>query len=244
MPSKSYSKKIVRQLESIANKRARIVIRHILKRGFVTTEELEKKYGYNHPPRAARDVREAGIPLETFRVKSSDGRSIAAYRFGDLSRVRQGKLQGRVAFPKKLKDELYLHQDGKCTICSGKFESRYLQIDHRIPYLVAGDKPDANWIADAFRLLCSSCNRAKSWSCEHCPNGVKDKIPQVCSQCYWASPMNYVHVALREIRRADITWNAEEVQAYERLKKAAQDNQVAIPEFVKNILARTIDSQN
>ncbi len=56
--------------------------------------------------------------------------------------------------------------------------------------------------------------------------------------------MNYVHVALREIRRADITWNAEEVQAYERLKKAAQDNQVAIPEFVKNILARTIDSQN
>ena len=51
-------------LEKISNKRARIVIEHILANGFVTTEQLEKQYGYNHPPRAARDVREAGIALE------------------------------------------------------------------------------------------------------------------------------------------------------------------------------------
>jgi hypothetical protein len=71
-------KKIRQLLENISNKRARIVIEHILENGFITTEKLEKQYGYNHPPRAARDVRESGIPLETFRVKDSEGRSIAA----------------------------------------------------------------------------------------------------------------------------------------------------------------------
>ena len=65
-------------LPNIRNKRARIVIEHILAHGHITTEDLEH-YGYKHPPRAARDVREAGIPLVTFRVKSADGsRSIAA----------------------------------------------------------------------------------------------------------------------------------------------------------------------
>lgn len=63
-------------LDKISNKRARIVIEHILKHGLVTTEELEQQYGYKHPPRAARDVRESGIPLETFRVKNKEGRSI------------------------------------------------------------------------------------------------------------------------------------------------------------------------
>ena len=47
-------------------KRPRTVIGHILQHGFITSEELHSIYGYDHPPRAARDVREYGIPLETF----------------------------------------------------------------------------------------------------------------------------------------------------------------------------------
>ena len=38
-------KEIKQLLKGIANKRARIVIEHILKHGFITTEELERKYG-------------------------------------------------------------------------------------------------------------------------------------------------------------------------------------------------------
>ena len=172
MPS-SQVKKIKRLLKSISSKRARIVIEHILEHGQITTEDLEKM-GYNHPPRAARDVREAGIPLETFRVQSSDGRSIAAYRFGDLSQMREERIQGRKTFPKKLKDELYEISGGKCAICSGKFESRYLQIDHKVPYEVAGDEQESEWNVEDYMLLCGSCNRAKSWSCEHCENWLND----------------------------------------------------------------------
>jgi hypothetical protein len=100
-------------IPSIKNKRARVVIEHILQHGYITTEQLEKDYGCNHPPRAARDVREVGIPLETFRVKSSDGRSIAAYRFGDLNKIRKGRLHGRIAFPKQFKKQLYELAHGK-----------------------------------------------------------------------------------------------------------------------------------
>jgi len=235
MPSRSQLKTIKRLLKSVSSKRARIVIEHILEHGQITTEDLEKM-GYNHPPRAARDVREAGIPLETFRVQSSDRRSIAAYRFGDLSEIREERIQGRKTFPKKLRDDLYKISGGKCAICSGKFGSRYLQIDHKVPYEVAGDEQESEWNTDDYMLLCGSCNRAKSWSCEHCENWLNDKLPQVCETCYWASPESYIHIALREVRRADILWNEDEVKAYERLKKSARRNQAPIPEHVKKII--------
>lgn len=237
MSSELPQQKIEHLLESVSSKRARIVIKHILEHGFVTTEEL-KKLGYDHPPRAARDVREAGIPLETFRVQSSEGRSIAAYRFGDLSTVRAERIQGRKTFPKKLKRELYELSHGKCAICSGKFEARYLQIDHRVPYEVAGNLLGSEWNTDHYMLLCGSCNRAKSWSCEHCANWSRDKLVQVCLTCYWANPEDYAHIALREIRRVDMIWDEDELQAYEELKQLAQRNNVPVPDYVKRIIAK------
>jgi hypothetical protein len=88
-----YPKEFLEQTATIINKRAKIVIEHVMKYGFITTEDLEKTYGYNHPPRAARDERECGIPLETFKVKSKEGKYIAAYRFGDLSQIQNGTKQ-------------------------------------------------------------------------------------------------------------------------------------------------------
>jgi hypothetical protein len=233
-------REIKRLLPQISNKRARIVIEHILAHGHVTTEELEKKYGYNHPPRAARDVREFGIPLETFRVKDSTGRTIAAYRFGDVTQVRKGRLQGRQTFPRNFKDALYEKQGGKCAVCSGRFEERYLQVDHRVPYEVAGDTQE-ELNPEHFMLVCGSCNRAKSWSCEHCENGLNEKSPSVCLKCYWANPEKHVHIALREIRRADIIWEGSEVRVYEKLKQQAQQNQTPFPEFVKKAVKKFVD---
>jgi len=234
------NKEIKRLLQQISNKRARIVIEHILSHGFITTEELEKKYGYNHPPRAARDVRESGIPLETFRVKDSDGRTIAAYRFGDVAQIRSGRLQGRQTFPKNFKGALYGKQNGQCAICSGRFEARYLQVDHRIPYEVVGDT-QGKLNLDDFQLICAPCNRAKSWSCEHCENWLNEKSPNICLSCYWGNSENYVHIALREIRRTDIVWEGKEVLVYEKLKREAQNNKTPLPEFVKEAVKKFVD---
>ncbi|MCZ7669181.1 MAG: hypothetical protein M5U34_19315 [Chloroflexi bacterium] len=113
---------LLQKLQAVTNKRAKVVIDHILAHGYITTEDLEKTYGYNHPPRAARDVRELGIPLKTFRVKSSDGRSIAAYKFGNLDDIESGKLGGRKVFSKQLKDTLFDSQEEKCAVCAGHYE--------------------------------------------------------------------------------------------------------------------------
>ena len=234
------NKEIKRLLKQISNKRARIVIEHILAYGFITTEELERKYGYNHPPRAARDVRESGIPLETFRVKDMGGRTIAAYRFGDITQIRKGRLQGRQTFPKNFKIMLYEKQDSKCAICSGRFEERYLQVDHRVPYEVAGDTQE-ELNPEHFMLLCGPCNRAKSWSCEHCNNWIHEKAPSICLNCYWADPENYIHIALRKIRRADIIWEKDEISVYEKLKQQAQQSRALLPEFVKKAVKKFVD---
>ena len=97
------TKDFIALCHSVTAKRPKTVIDHILEHGFITTEDLKETYGYNHPPRAVRDVREHGIPIETFRVAGSDGRKIAAYRFGDVTERRFTKVSGRTGLSKKIR---------------------------------------------------------------------------------------------------------------------------------------------
>lgn len=103
-------KEFLDYLNTIKAKRPKTVIEHILKHGFITSEELKDTYGYNHPTRAVRDVREQGIPIITYRVEGSDGRKIAAYKFGNPSDINISKHKGRIAFTKELKQELNLRR--------------------------------------------------------------------------------------------------------------------------------------
>ena len=208
-------------LRSITARRPRTVIEHIIEHGYVTTEELRDLYGYNHPPRGARDVREQGIPLVTFRVVGSDGRRIGAYRFGDPSDQRSAQLSGRTAFSARMKSTLTELFGARCNIYLETFPERELQIDHRIPFEIVGEGALSENPAD-YMLLCPSANRAKSWSCEHCDNWTKREA-DICRSCYWAFPEHYSHVAMRELRRLDIAWSGEEIPDYERLSEAANE---------------------
>jgi len=207
---------------------------HIMQNGFITTEDLVNKYGYSHPPRAARDVREAGIPLETFKVKSKDGKSIAAYKFGNISQLQANKVEGR-SFPKRHKKNLYEACHGRCAICNGMFAERYLQVDHRVPYEVCGGSSEMRSIEN-LTLICGSCNRAKSWSCEHCDNWRTDKSLQVCLKCYWGNPTDYIHIAMKDIRRLDLQWEGDEVKHYETAKSVAAEKNIELPDFMKQIV--------
>nr|WP_322660468.1 HNH endonuclease [Dendronalium sp. ChiSLP03b]MDZ8206167.1 HNH endonuclease [Dendronalium sp. ChiSLP03b] len=227
----------VKLCQSVTAKRPKAVIDHILQYGFVTTEELKQRYGYNHPPRAARDVREHGIPLETFRVTGTDGRRIAAYRFGDISKAKFSRLSGRTGLSKQIKDELINRYGCKCFIYLEKVDKRELQIDHRVPFEVDGE-PELN--PENFTLLCSSANRAKSWSCEHCENWKTIKNKSICLSCYWAYPENYTHIAMQQVRRIDLLWQGDEVEIYERLKQQADRLDKEISELIKKIIEREI----
>lgn len=123
-------------------------------------------------------------------------------------------------------------------MCMGHFELRYLQVDHRIPYEVAGDIDFEEKNINEYMLLCGSCNRAKSWSCEHCENWLENKSQKICSTCYWAKPENYTHIALKEIRRLDLIWEDEKIKIYEKLKREALKNNKKIPDYVKKIIEK------
>ena len=230
-------KEIREKAKMITGKRSRVVVDHILKHGNITTEDLEN-YGYKHPPRAIRDVREQGLPLEMFWTQNKTGRKIAGYRFGDLAAIRHDRLGGRRVLSKEIHKAICERHDGKCGICLTSYEGRYLQSDHRVPYEVAGES--ATQDIKEFMPLCGSCNRAKSWSCEHCENWLVKKEPTICATCYWASPEDYDHVAMRQIRRLDVVWEGEEVREFDAAADAARDQDVPMPEFVKRVLRRAL----
>jgi len=199
-----------------------------------------QKYGYKHPPRAARDVREQGIPLETFRVKNEEGRTIAAYRFADPSTVRSDKLGGRKVFSKEFKDGLIRETNGKCSVCREQYEDRYFQVDHRVPYEITGDINHAGRNLSGYMLLCGSCNRAKLWSCEYCANWL-EKSAEVCQSCYWAHPESYKHIALRRVRRLDVVWTEREVEVYERLQRRVETLDRPMPDYVKAVIRKHLE---
>lgn len=209
-------KEFLDKLKSVTAKRPKTVIQHILKHGFVTTEELEQLYGYKHAPRAARDVRELGIPLETYHVKDSDGRAIGAYRFGDPNALNDSvaKTLGRTNLSKAIKNALIEKYGAKCFIYFQPMDERLLQIDHRVPYEIGGEQDDDN--IDKYMLLSPSANRAKSWTCEHCENWVK-KDATFCVRCFWAHPEHYEHIAGKEQRQIAVTFTGDEIKDYYKL---------------------------
>lgn len=227
-------------LDAVTGKRARIVVEHILEHGSITTDDLKAKYGYDHPPRAIKDVSDQGIPLVKTIVRKQDGKRMAEYQFGDLDNITAGRVGGRANFPKAFKQALLTEYGKRCALCNAPFEARYLQIDHRIPYLVAGDGVLGMLDVKDYMLLCGSCNRAKSWSCEHCPNGLVIKDPEVCAVCYWANPLDYIHVATADIRRLDLTWTGSEVPDFDAAKVKAGSEEDAMPKFVKDAVRRAV----
>lgn len=235
MSTPTFDKTILDKAAAIRGKRARIVVEAILRSGFVTTEAL-KNIGYNHPPRAIKDVTDQGLPLVRSWVKGTDGRRMASYTFGDPRRIRDDRLDGRLVSSKQFKDALIKASGGRCAICAARLDNRYLQVDHRVPYEVAGNSALND--EGGFMPLCGSCNRAKSWSCEHCQNWQEAKDVGVCKACYWASPGEYSHVAQEPVRRLDVIWQVAEVAEYEAAKRAAKIAGVTLPEFVKNTLRR------
>lgn len=230
---------ILRRLNAITAKRPRTVIQHIIRHGSITSQQLTELYGYEHPPRAIRDVREQGVPIVTEFMKTEDGKRIAIYRFGDLASwetcVR--KSLGRTALTKVLKEALIERYGAKCAVYLEPMDANELQIDHRIPYEIGGEVDTTN--VDAFMLLSPSANRAKSWSCEHCENW-KRKDPYFCLRCFWAHPENYSHIAGLERRAVYLMFSGEEIQDYDKLRSLAGDLPAQV--IIKQIIHEKLSS--
>lgn len=221
---------------SVCSSRAAFVINHIIKYGSINSEEI-RNAGYVHGARAVGDVRDNGIPLITRNIKSSDNRTIAEYTFGDSSDIKKNKFGGRVNFPASLKGKLISRDGLICAISKQHLPESELQIDHKIPYYISGDIAGDRDPND-FMLLSKSMQRSKSWDCEQCTN-LKDYFDvNICKTCYWASPENYTHVAMRTQRSINVTWEGADVAYFDKvieesikLKNSPQD---LIKDIIKN----------
>lgn len=228
---------LVREIIDRTSGRSRLVVEEILQRGYVTTVQLSDM-GYDHPPRAAADVRDRGIPLLTV-MKHVGGKRVGHYRFPDgLSQLDQAA-SGRVAISRKFRDEVLKHYGVRDSFTGTEVGHREIQIDHRIPYRISGD-PIPPLAVDDFMPVSAAMNRAKSWECEACPNWIT-RDAGTCRTCYWAHPEGpYDHVATRSIRRLDLVWTESEVTDFERLHSEADSRGLEIRDAAKRIIARAL----
>ena len=144
--------------------------------------------------------------------------------------------------PLQLKKALIERYGARCNIYLEPFPERELQIDHRVPFEIAGENVDLDDVNE-YMLLCASANRAKSWSCEHCENWKKREV-SICESCYWAYPESYSHIATRDIRRLDILWTDEDIVEYDKLRGEAAKAQEEVPQYVKNVLRNHFKRKN
>lgn len=100
---------------------------------------------------------------------------------------------------------------------------------------VVGDTDDER-TPDDYMLLCATCNRAKSWSCEQCKNWLEDRDPTMCATCYWAQPTAYTHVAMQPERRLTLIWQAADVEQYNQLRRAAEAANETLQAYIKRLL--------
>lgn len=212
-------------------KRAVLALQVLLDKGQVSTDEL-KDLGYEHPPRIIGDIKDAGIPILKLSGKSRAGKRMAVYQFGSAEDIREGRIGGRAALPKAFKAELIAHYGSRDRITGASLHERLLQIDHRIPYRVAGDAGLDSRDVSAYMLLDGSSQRAKSFSCEQCENWQRLHDPAVCRACFWAYPEKYSHIAMEQIRRTDLVWQGADVAVHDRIRALAEKSGVSVNEYL------------
>ncbi len=241
MTKSKHPPEILAAVAKVTTKRGRVFVKHLLEHGTVSTEQLEIIYGLVDPASAARDVKDAGVPLNTVRGKRANGRQMVIYSFGDPALIRGDRFQGRRSFPKSFKQALLSRHAGRCVLCSTPYEAGHLQIDHRIPYQIVGEASDGEHNLNEYMILCRSCQRSKSWACEHCDNWREGRQPDICATCYWAFPEEYTHIALKDYRRLEIVWlGQEEVANHTKLRALANRNAVVLPLYAKAALAEHV----
>jgi hypothetical protein len=215
------------RIDAVTNRRARFVLDHIVAHGIITADDIQRQ-GYREHRRAVMDCRDLGFPIKR---APSPGRGVGAWTL-DLEAADRARREGRTTFSKAFRERLIARADGRCEACGARQVARALQIDHRIPFEI--DPGSGDEVAEEFQALCGSCNRSKSWTCEHdCPNW-QARDPGTCLTCMWGSPRDYDHIATVQRRQVTLTFDGPEAVAdYERLASAAAERGLSLAEYLR-----------
>ncbi len=217
-------------------KRPRAVLEKILENGSVSTYELGQ-LGYDQPPRAAQDLKESGVKLKVaFGKHPTTGARMAIYSLADSAEAELQAAAGRRIFPPRFRAGVLEKHGSRCNLCGTSYPAKSLSLDHRIPYIVAGEAKEL-LVAD-FQPLCGSHQRKKSWECEHCPNR-EPKVLATCRTCFWAFPeSDFTHVATLPVRSLEVHFvGPGENQMLEHLRHVSREEGSNTADVVKQLIA-------
>lgn len=220
------------RIDAVTSPRARFVLNYIVDHGYVTADDIQDA-GYREHRRAVMDCRDLGFTIKNSRVRSPQGGTVGAWTL-DLDAELGAGRAGRRQYPRTFRLRLLERATGRCEMCGAPEADRNLQIDHRVPFEI--DPGSGELDPGEYQMLCGSCNRTKSWTCEtECPNWQARELG-VCRTCMWAEPNDYQHVATIPRRQVTITWVGEDVTAFDELRAAANAAGMDLPSFVRRRL--------
>lgn len=237
------AKKAYAGLLSRLGKRPRAVLEKILENGSVSTYELGL-LGYDQPPRAAQDLKECGVSLKTtFSKHPKTGARMAVYSLAEGNDPSMTGFGGRRAFTSKFRADVAGTYGSRCNLCNAPYDTSALQLDHRVPYIVAGEVELPN-VTD-FQLLCGSHQRKKSWACEHCLNRVQRDVA-VCESCFWAYPdAEYTHVATIATRRFEVNFaGPSDAAVHDAFLKICRRQKKRPEELLREMIARFVSTES
>lgn len=225
-------------------KRAKALAELLIEKGKVSTKEIREMLNEEHPPSAARDLKDLGIPIK-MTWGSSNGRRYGIYEFDNPDLLENNILRGRQYFPKSLKSNLIKRDGERCNISNINFKSQYLQIDHRIPYRLAGENGLPKDHPEDFQLLSAASQKQKSKICEgECQNFKSVKNPEICKDCYWAYPEDYNHIATQQIRVLNVGFLDKDVELFERIKSASLQSGLSMDQLIIDLIKQNFTASD
>jgi len=228
-----------RKITPELGQRAKIVLNQILDHGDCSTEWLQEQ-GYDHAPRAAQDLKDAGVPLKSHKkdMNSKTGNRMSSYYLLDRnpSEVKAGRKQP----PKKFKKDLIKKYDQRDHFTGQETAGHELTMDHRTPYDVGGD-PD-NFDVKDWMLLGASSQQRKKHACSNCENQKNIREPATCRRCYWAYPEDYDHVAMENLRRVDVEFRGKDVDKFDQLEKYAKRMGLSIEDAMRSLIFEILEN--
>ena len=195
----------------------RKILRRLWSKEWVPSKDLLALTGQAEYARRLRELRrEWGYSIENKIIKGEHH-----YR---LSRRRPKSAERRRKyFAPKQRSEIILRTGIRCNLCKfeppkGQIEG-WLMWDHRTPFDRGGDTISANG-----QLLCVSCNNLKRRTCGEC-------VKEDCGQCLLSNPELAAGTCILAFDKD--TWI--------RLKKRAESEDLAVPEFAGRLVKRHVD---
>ncbi len=226
-------KEYVELVYPYATKRAKWAIDELLSNGSLTSSEM-LEFGHMHPARVICDVRDQGIPVETTTI-FEQGKRYASYKLGKAKDINRAKFGGRKTIPTCIKHILVARNGMQCQLSKATLQSTDLEVDHRIPFALAGE-PKHPKCPSNYMLLSRSMQMKKSKECAGCPNLKKLNSVDNCNECYWASPEHYTHKAMRQEQVTSINWTDKDAISLAKIRELALSHGLSVESLIKNTL--------